>query len=159
MNFTGISGQNDRKVSPLFQIHNHKENANHTQWIQFMWPEVNNGNCLWLKNFEHVLFGPGWLWRRKSLHFFFSVVNLWNNLTIYFQSCFKALLFLFFRFVTRYLSICSWKNFLAIIQTMVTWWYGFQSFLASRWQFWLMSMIIISLTNSSLTSRVSTFWC
>lgn len=39
---------------------------------------------------------------------------------------------------------------------MVTWWYGFQSFLASRWQFWLMSMIIISLTNSGLTSRCQT---
>ena len=157
MNFTGISGQNDRKVSLCSRylttkkmqiIHSEFSLCNlKSMGIVFDW-RISNMYYLDQAGCED-----------KSLCIFFSVVNLWNNLAIYFRSCFKALLFWFFRFVTRYLSIWSWKNFLAIIQTMVTWWYGFQSFLASRWQFWLMSMIIISPTNSDLTSRVSTFWC
>lgn len=160
MNFTGISGQNDRKVSLCSKyITTKKMQIIHSAFSLCSLKSIMGIVLDWRISNMYYLDQAGFEDENLCIVFFFSVVNLWNNLTIYFQSCFKALLFLFLRFVTRCLSICSWKNFLAIIQTMVTWWYGFQSFLASRWQFWLMSMIIISPTNSGLTSRVSTFWC
>ena len=160
MNFTGISGQNDRKVSLCSKyITTKKMPIIHSAFSLCSLKSIMGIVFDWRISNMYYLDQAGFEDENLCIVFFFSVVNLWNNLTIYFQSCFKALLFLFLRFVTRCLSICSWKNFLAIIQTMVTWWYGFQSFLASRWQFWLMSMIIISPTNSGLTSRVSTFWC
>lgn len=159
MNFTGISGQNDRKVSLCSKyITTKKMQIIHSAFSLCSLKSIMGMVFDWRISNMYYLDQAGFEDENLCIVFFFQSW-ICETTRQFISKVVLRQLFLFFRFVTRCLSICSWKNFLAIIQTMVTWWYGFQSFLASRWQFWLMSMIIISLTNSGLTSRVSTFWC
>lgn len=94
MNFTGISGQNDRKVSLCSKyITTKKMQIIHSAF-----------SLCSLKSIMGMVFD----WRISNMYYldqagfedenlcivFFSVVNLWNNSTIYFQSCFKAVIFI-----------------------------------------------------------------